>query len=152
MKVKNNDKLNLKITYFLGDIKEFLNAAGVTPINNCINLTYDSRGYYYEVPNYCINDPYVVELPPHLEKKRPNENLIEIIVRKVVEDKKYQIKNTSKVSELKAQVSHNFFEYEVEINNLRLFFGGKELNNDEELWYYRIDEGSIVIMLVRQND
>lgn len=115
-------------------------------------MTYDSRGYYYEVPNYCINDPYVVELPPHLEKKRPNEKLIEIIIRKVVEDKKYQIKNTSKVSELKAQVSLNFFDYEVEINNLRLFFGGKELNNDEELWYYRIDEGSIVIMLVRQND
>jgi hypothetical protein len=68
----------------------------------------------------------------------------------VVDDKKYQIKNIDKVLDLKAKVAQKFFENEVEIQNLRLFFGGKELNNDEELWYYRIDDGSIVLMLVRQ--
>ena len=31
---------------------------GIKPVNGCINHLVDSKGNYYKIPNYCINDPY----------------------------------------------------------------------------------------------
>ena len=30
----------------------------IKPVNGCINHLVDSKGNYYKIPNYCINDPY----------------------------------------------------------------------------------------------
>lgn len=44
------------------------------PFRNCINIVYDSKGILYEIPNYCINDPYKYEL----EEDQDNYNLEQI--------------------------------------------------------------------------
>ena len=31
---------------------------GIKPVNGCINHLVDSKGNYYKIPNYSINDPY----------------------------------------------------------------------------------------------
>lgn len=38
------------------------------PLKDCINIVYDSKGNLYEIPNYCINDPYKFELEEDNEK------------------------------------------------------------------------------------
>ena len=45
------------------DIKEALKVSGIIPYKNCINIVYDSKGFLYEIPNYCINDPlkYIID-------------------------------------------------------------------------------------------
>ena len=36
------------------------------------------------------------------------------------------------------------------MDDIRLFFGGKELQNQKELWYYNIENKSIIQMLAKQ--
>ena len=33
----------------------------IQTVNGCINHLVDSKGNYYKIPNYCINDPYFVK-------------------------------------------------------------------------------------------
>jgi hypothetical protein len=149
--VCSGDIQDCKIKFIcIADLKEFLNAAGVTPLNNCINLTYDATGFYYEIPNYCINDPYKYDCPN--KKKfiqKPKETNINIIIRKVIQEKSYTVSNISLVGDLKNYISKNFENSEIKIELIRLFYGGKELNNNDELWLYNIFEGSIVQMMVK---
>jgi hypothetical protein len=130
-----------------------LSAAGVTPCDNCINLTYDTTGYYYEIPNYCINEPYKYDI--NFNKSTllsPKQIDLEIIIRKIVQEKSYKVKNRLLVSELKNLAAKNFEEKELDHNLIRLFFGGKELKNTEELWSYNIMDGSIIQMMIRNLD
>lgn len=132
-------------------MKEYLNAAGVIPANRCINVTFDSRGYCYEIPNYCINEPHKFEVSnTEKNKTRPKEKKIEVIIRKLVEEKKYTLKNTSTIEELKKQISETFCsESPLGEERIRLFFGGKELVNSNELWFYNIEDESIIILMVK---
>ena len=36
--------------------------SSIRPYENCINVVYDNKGLIYEIPNYCINEPYKFEL------------------------------------------------------------------------------------------
>lgn len=133
------------------DLKEFLAAAGVTPCNNCINLTYDYKGYYYEIPNYCINDPYNFEIEERPIAKQPNQSLLKVKIRKVIDEKIYSISNLEIVENLKIAVATNFFENPIEYNKVRLFFAGKELVDKEPIWKYNIEDESIILLLIREN-
>jgi hypothetical protein len=137
---------SLHLITHLDYYKEYLSAAGVTPCNNCINLTYDTTGYYYEIPNYCINEPYRYDITNHKNSLPiPKQIEIEIIIRKFIRDKSYKVKNRLTVSQLKKLIAKNFEE--IDINLIRLFFGGKELKDNDELWSYNVGEGSIIQMM-----
>ena len=49
------------------NLNVMLEAFGLIPYNNCINITYDASGALYEIPNYCINEPYF--------ERKLNENI-----------------------------------------------------------------------------
>ena len=54
----------------------------VRPLQNCINIVYDSKGILYEIPNYCINEPYKYELEGDDEKNKSEKiNEIELNVK-----------------------------------------------------------------------
>lgn len=134
----------------LADLNEFLNAAGVTCTDNCINLTYDTTGFYYEIPNYCINDPYKYDYISRKDSvKQPREDTIDVIVRKTIQDKTFNIKNSIFVYEFKKIISKNFETFELNEQLIRLFYSGKELRDDDQLWMYNILNGSIVQMMIR---
>ena len=61
------------------DVSEYLKAMEIVPYSNCINVTYDSLGYLYEIPNYCINMPLKYDLPGD-DKNKPKDNK-EIVTR-----------------------------------------------------------------------
>ena len=46
----------------LETLKNTIEDSAIRLYENCINVVYDSRGLIYEIPNYCINDPYKFEL------------------------------------------------------------------------------------------
>ena len=80
---------------------------------------------------------------------------MEIIIRKVIDEVKYTILNSSLVAELKLEVASTFFLKEgitVHPLQIRFFFSGKELLDNEELWVYNLDDGSIVQMMVKPLD
>ena len=62
------------------NINAMLEAYDLLPLTNCINITYDSLGGLYEIPNYCINEPYKYELVED-KKERPNVVKISFLLR-----------------------------------------------------------------------
>ena len=134
-----------------GDIKGILKASGIIPYRNCINIVYDSKGFLYEIPNYCINYPLKYEIEEiEYNKEKPNEENINIIIRYYISQIKLCISNYKSVFELKNEIV-KVKDYEtINVERIRLFFGGKELYNDKELWFYNIINKSICQMLIKE--
>ena len=125
------------------DILAYLQACDIVPYKSCINVTYDQNGFLYEIPNYCIQDPYKYNVPKEDKEKSKKQNIVFFIWK---EGKIIEIKNNNylSVSDLKNLLSQQFnFDKE----KIRLFFGGKELKDEKELWYYNIISGCTVMSM-----
>ena len=136
------------------DINIYMKSSKIRTYKGCINVTYDSKGYLYEIPNYCINDPLIFEKKDEEEviKNIPNKEDIQIRVRCFSNEIKIKICNLSKIEELKNIIRNNkSFNDKYDLNNLRLFYGGKELQNDKQIWFYHIENKSIIQMLAQIN-
>ncbi len=125
------------------DILAYLQACDVVPYKSCINVTYDQNGFLYEIPNYCIQDPYIYNIPNEDKEKSKKQTIVFFIWK---EGKTIEIKNNNylSVSDLKNLLSQQF-NYDKE--KIRLFFGGKELKDEKELWYYNITSGCTVMSM-----
>ena len=129
------------------DLNVMLEAYGLVPYNNCINITYDSSGALYEIPNYCINDPYKYEIVEN-EKEKPKEEKITFKLRGTHKTK-ITCSNYETVNKVKEKVSK---KYKVEIEQIRLFFYGREMKNDLELWNYNVAQDCVVILMINKSN
>ena len=137
-------------TLSLDDIDSFMKSSNIVTYKGCINVTYDSKGFLYEIPNYCINDPVQYEKKIEDEKKMPNKENIEVKIRCFSDEVKIKSNNYEKIEKLKEMISGNkTFKNKYVLDNVRLFFGGKELQNEKQLWFYNIENKSIVQMLAK---
>lgn len=134
------------------DIEGMLMAGGVVPYRDCINVVYDSKGAIYEIPNYCINDPSQYDIPEiQYNKEKPQTAIIKFKLRYFADDFQMEMNNSTSILQLKekfAASQENKKKYDPK--QIRIFFGGKELKDDKELWFYDIGEGSIAQMLIRE--
>ena len=132
----------------LEDIDGYMKASNIVTYKGCINVTYDNKGYLYEIPNYCINDPMEYL---KTEEKKPKENKdINIKIRCLNIEEKIKINNYKNISDLKDAIKKcdNFIQ-KFMLDNIRLFFGGKELLDQKEIWFYNIENDSIIQMLAK---
>lgn len=138
-------------TLTLDDIDSFMKSSNIVTYKGCINVTYDSKGYLYEIPNYCINDPVRYEnIEEEKSKDIPKEENIEVKIRCFVDEGKIKIKNHESIEKLKDIISkHKTFINKFKCDSIRLFFGGKELQNEKPLYFYNIENKSIIQMLAR---
>ena len=128
------------------NINVMLEAYGLIPYNNCINITYDASGALYEIPNYCINEPYKYEIVEN-EKEKPKEEKVSFRL-KGTHKTKITCSNYETIEKVKQKIGK---KYKVEIDKIRLFFYGKELKNDLELWYYNVSNDCVVILMINNN-
>ena len=135
------------------DIQEILKVSGIIPYKNCINIVYDSKGALYEIPNYCINQPsqYKIEEIEY-DKKKPKEEVINIVIRYYNNQIKFKISNWKNILQLKENIIKIKDYKNVSVENIRLFFGGKELHDNQELWFYNIINKSICQMLIKEEE
>ena len=135
------------------DIKEILKVSEIIPYKNCINIVYDSKGFLYEIPNYCINFPsrYEIEVIEN-DKKKPKEEKININIRNFRNEIKILISNWKSVLDLKNEIIKINQYKNINIERIKLFFGGKELNKDKELWFYNFINKSICQMLIKEEE
>ena len=128
------------------DIDAYMKASNIITYKGCINVTYDNKGFLYEIPNYCINDPLEYE---KFEEKIPLiKEDFEVKIRCFNLEEKIKINNFDNIKELKENIKKcEKFNKKYELNNIRLFFGGKELNDKKEIWYYNIQNEFIIQML-----
>ena len=124
------------------NIKAMLEANEIKPLLKCINITYDKNGAVYEIPNYCINDPISYDLTEMHAKKKKNKE-IHFYARKGAKQIEIKLLNNSHIEKVKEIVSK---EFNINQNEFRMFFGGKELKNKNELWKYNIDDDCVIIV------
>lgn len=128
------------------NLKAMLQAYDLTPYNNCINVSYDALGGLYEIPNYCIHDPMVYDLPED-HKKKPDEKKIKFKARYGAKHLKLKSSNYSSVKKTKTSVAKKLG---TSYDKIRLFFSGKEMKNDMQLWNYNVDNDVVVMVMVCQ--
>ena len=129
------------------DLNVMLEAYGLVTYNKCINITYDTSGALYEIPNYCINEPYKYKIIEN-EKEKPKEEKISFKL-KGTHNTKITCSNYETVNKVKEKVSK---KYNVETDKIRLFFYGREMKNDMELWNYNVSKDCVVILMINKNN
>ena len=140
-------------TLSIDDIDSFMKSANIVTYKGCINVTYDSKGFLYEIPNYCINDPVKYEKNEEEKKNMPKKEDIEIKIRCFTNEVKIKINNYENVEKLKKEITiSKHFKNKYKVGDIRLFFGGKELKNPKELWFYNIENKSIIQMLAKPSE
>lgn len=55
--------------------QQMINGLNLTPMNGCMNLLVDPNGYFFAVPNFCINDPYLEKLFADADDERETKRL-----------------------------------------------------------------------------
>ena len=128
------------------DVSEYLNAMDLVPYENCINITYDAFGYLYEIPNYCIHWPLRYELDDDESKKPKTNKEIEIIIRNGSDVNNFKVSLFMTGQQLKQTIAERYEN--ILLNNIRLFYLGKEIDNNKELWIYKIENKSNILMMV----
>ena len=135
----------------IDEIDGFMKSSNIVTYKGCIDVTYDSKGFLYEIPNYCINDPVRYEKLEEENKNMPKKENIEIKIRCYSDEGKIKINNYKTIENLKSIISEcNAFKGKYKFDDIRLFFGGKELHNQKEIWFYNIENKSIVQMLAQK--
>jgi hypothetical protein len=115
-----------------------------------ITLLEDSEGFIYNIPVFMVNNPIAF----HKEKKvKPREvkkieENIKLKIRKpgVAHDFEFEVKNTCKVSELK-EIYAEKAGFKAE--NVKFFFGGKEIKDHETLAKNFIENEMVVQAFVK---
>lgn len=141
-------------TFSNKDLKELLSGSGLSPYAGCINVIYDSKGNLYEIPNYCIHDPSVWDVPK-LKIQKPKEVTVQAVIRLGIEEYNIALSNLTKVHDLKKAIVKNLKipeEYgEVTPEKIRLFHYGKEMKDKDYLFMHEVADGSSILMMVRRD-
>ena len=115
----------------------------IKTVNGCINHLVDSKGNYYKIPNYCINEPYFGKDTKD-EKEVKNENIkIKIYGYKSID---MEINNKSKGKDLKDEIK--MMENIGENKKIRIFIRGAEIQDDDFLYEHNLNEITPIMLLV----
>jgi Ubiquitin-binding domain/Ubiquitin family len=115
-----------------------------------ITLLEDGDGNLYNIPIFLINNPNSF----HNEKKHKTreiksvEEIIKIKIRKSgkIDDDEFEVLNTSKIIELKKIYSQKI---NTEPEFVKLFFGGKEIKDNDTFAKNFIENGMVVMAFVK---
>ena len=128
-----------------------LETSEITVLNGCISQCKDADGYLYEIPVFMINNP--VEFLTKKKKKEPKpkapiEDVVTLKIRRAgkAEDFEVAIETDKNVLELKEAYASN---EDLEVDKIRLFFGGKELKDPEVLKSYEVRSQLVVQAFIK---
>ena len=135
------------ITYDEHRSKLLLEEYEISPLNGCINHLIDNNGNEYNIPNYCINDPYF--------ERNINEN-DNIPGKTVVKIRFYRYGGeppiTLEVNKLMTGKDlKNIFKKYSNINedkNIRMFISGIEIQNNQFLYQHNINEEKPIYVII----
>ena len=106
----------------------------------CINHIIDKKGNHYIIPNYCINDPYF-EKQYKINNNIENKNIkIKLFDPSIGSNISLNITNAFSGEELK-KIYYEKTGISTDEYNLRLFFGGQEIKDNNFLYQFNIQKG-----------
>ena len=118
----------------------------IKPVNGCINHLVDSKGNYYKIPNYCINDPYFEKIIVDENNVKEEKIKIKLYGWKNLE---IEINNKLKGKDLKNEIKMK--EKIEEDNIIKLFYKGAEIKDDDYLYKHDLNENYPVMLKVFNN-
>lgn len=130
----------------------------ITHENNSLSVCFDYTGFRYEIPAWVINDPVKFsgqELISHMNKivrastSAPLDAELELKLRTVSnpQDVTISISNAKKVRLLKQTYCT---QKNLSVGSIRLFFGGKELNDDSCISDYNLESGMVIQVFIKK--
>jgi hypothetical protein len=134
-------------------LNDFINAFKLDTLNGKISCCLGNEGFKYEIPEYCIHEPYEYKIipAPKVKGNPYRVKTISLYIRRGKDQVIVLCKNTWTVLELKNSITNIGKTRITEFDKLRLFFGGKELQNIQELWSYNIDDDHVIQLLYIYN-
>jgi hypothetical protein len=124
--------------------KLMLEMEGFVLENGTMAVCVSPHGHRYELPPFILTDPVKFRDPNGqvVVKKVLKEGVIKVKVRTVftAQEEEIQINNAELVKELK----RNYLEKHQEVNDVRMFFGGRELAEGKSIISYGVDDGMVV--------
>jgi Ubiquitin-binding domain/Ubiquitin family len=131
-----------------------LQMSGISLKSDNVTVLEDTNGNIYEIPPFIINDP--VCFSNERKKAVPKQNIIENIViktkiRRPGEDKDacFEINNMITALELKQMYAE---KESFDIDTVRLFFGGKEMNYDNSLASHLIQTDMVITAFIKSSE
>ena len=130
-------------------IKQYLSENKFMLKKNCLNHIIGPDGTHFYVPNYCINDPYFEKelLKEEVEEKKITLNLIEKCNNINLKEEFSNHDNGKKIKKVireKEQFQEN--EY-----NLRLFFSGTEIKDDDLIYQHKLQDNQNIIIFLQKS-
>jgi hypothetical protein len=118
----------------------------IKPVNGCINHLVDSKGNYYKIPNYCINDPYFEKIIVDENNVKEEKIKVKLYGWKNLE---IEINNKLKGTDLKNEIRMK--EKIEEDYIIKLFYKGAEIKDDDYLYKHDLNENYPVMLKVFNN-
>jgi len=118
----------------------------IKPVNGCINHLVDSKGNYYKIPNYCINDPYFEKIIVDENNVKEEKIKVKLYGWKNLE---IEINNKFKGTDLKNEIRMK--EKIEEDYIIKLFYKGAEIKDDDYLYKHDLNENYPVMLKVFNN-
>ena len=145
-------KINQACIYDEARARMLLDEYDLKTYEGCINHIIDKKGNHYIIPNYCINDPYF-EREFKIENNFENKDIKIKLFEPLNNNNNVVLNVTNSINgeELKKiyceKIGISFNDY-----NLRLFFGGQEIKDNNFLYQYNLQKGfKIQVMKSHKN-
>lgn len=128
-----------------------LQMSGIVLKSENISILEDTNGNVYEIPPFIVNDPvcFVNEKKKAVPKQNIQEN-VEIVVKirkpGVADDKSFTINNMKTGMELKQIYAES---ESIPAENLRLFFGGREMNYANTLVMHCVQNDMVIHAFIK---
>jgi len=146
--------ISIKQACIMDDVRASnkLKSLGLNTLNGCINHIVDSRNNHYQIPNFCINDPYfekVISLDDSITDDKRISKLIKFCLFDLYKNIKINLEmlETATGKEIK-DIYCKMNNIDIESNFMRLIFGGAEILDNHKLYKHQIKNGFTVQLLV----
>ena len=124
--------------------KLMLEMEGFVLENGTMAVCISPHGHRYELPPFILTDPVKFRDPSGqvVVKKVLKEAVIKIKIRTVftAQEEEIQLNN----GELAKELKRIYLEKHQEVNDVRMFFGGRELADGKSIISYGVDDGMVV--------
>ena len=128
--------------------KLLLDMGGFILENGTMGVCISPNGHRYELPPFILSDPIKFKDPnmPLIVNKVLREEVITIKLRTVftVREDEFQVNNTISIKDLKEIYVKKYVD--IDVTDLRFFFGGKELQDNKFLIGYSIENGMVILV------
>ena len=132
--------LRQAVLYDNNKCEDYLIKNGFSTINGCVNQCTDYTKYIYQIPNYCINDPYFEKELVKVDLQR-KKNQINIFLKLGDEKEKFTFDDDISGKEIKEEYAkRKKLDLDIYHQKIRLFFGGNEIHDNEFLYQHKVKE------------